>query len=486
VKRTSREKEAGMALFLAIAAVIAFVGMSMGMITSSLSTNKEYAASQDRVQRLYVAEAGISYALADLAGGGSGNLGTMESPVSFGSGAYVVNTVKKKDGTVTVTSLGSVRGESRAVRTVFQTTGGVFHSAVFAGNSSGDPTYSLDLAGEDEQADEIGGDIFSGGSLVIDEDAKVSGKPRAKGKIKGGEGEEGLTQQPPNLSALDFEHNHDVNVAAEFAAHSVYQSNAQGGSAWQVGESLPSHILRLNASDRKTENLSTEKDDYYLEDPYESPGGSSAPTHISLSVSDGETGTDGNAKVYFIDGNLWLHNRRTLEFTFDHLSGGTRVTFVVKGNIYFSDDLILEKSGEDGIAFIALTDEKVADSGNIYFGDPAFGTLLRMYAENNFYDNNLGADGSKAVEINGIMSAGNQVAINRDFGDHHTKLKLDFDDRVKTGDLELPGLPNFEEESAAPTRVTEVSSFEIAVVEGVKAVTGVTADEEEADEEEDD
>jgi len=121
------------------------------------------------------------------------------------------------------------------------------------------------------------------------------------------------------------------------------------------------------------------------------------------------------------------------------------VTFVVKGNIYFSDNMFYMNKQKDGVAFIAITDDDVEDSGNIYFGDPVFGTLEHMdafmYAENNFYDNNLSASGSAEVTVVGNMTAGNQVAINRDWGDQHSKLTIEFDDRISAGELDLPGLP---------------------------------------------
>ena len=92
-----------------------------------------------------------------------------------------------------------------------------------------------------------------------------------------------------------------------------------------------------------------------------------------------------------------------------------------------------------------MKDDDVADSGNIYFGDPTFGTLEHMsafmYAENDFYDNNLDASGSATVTVVGNMSAGNQVAIERDWGSVHSKLTVEFDDRIVAGELDLPGLP---------------------------------------------
>ena len=64
-----------------------------------------------------------------------------------------------------------------------------------------------------------------------------------------------------------------------------------------------------------------------------------------------------------------------------------------------------------------------------------------MYAENNFYDNNLSAAGSTKVTLNGNMTAGNQVLINRNYGNSYSKLTVNYDDRLATGAATLPGLP---------------------------------------------
>ena len=127
-----------------------------------------------------------------------------------------------------------------------------------------------------------------------------------------------------------------------------------------------------------------------------------------------------------------------------------RVTFVVKGNVYFGDDITLVNPVKDGMAFIAIEDPLEADSGNVYLGDPTWGTLEEIdayiYAENDFYDNNLDADGSKKIEIKGNMTAGNHVLIDRDYvhpdgSVDHSKLEVEWDPRVANGKLKLPGLP---------------------------------------------
>ncbi len=92
-----------------------------------------------------------------------------------------------------------------------------------------------------------------------------------------------------------------------------------------------------------------------------------------------------------------------------------------------------------------MKDSGVADSGNIYFGDPVFGTLEQMhafmYAENNFIDKNLSATGSAKVTVFGNMTAGNKVDILRDFGSQHSKLTVNYDGRISMGDLDMPGIP---------------------------------------------
>ena len=244
----------------------------------------------------------------------------------------------------------------------------------------------------------------------------------------------------------------DFDVAALFAAEESYKWDNAGGNAYQVPEDNPAHIFRKNPSDRSNETSSTAKDDYFLEDPYEKVNADSAQDggsdvyEFSLTGVDGESGPDSNGKVFFIDGNLWLHNKKSYSIGLNHKEAdGVQITFVVKGNIYFSDNFFYSDEDDDGVVFIAMEDENVADSGNIFLGDPEFGTLKRMnafmYAENDFYDYNLDASGSARVEIYGNMSAGNQVLIERDYHGSHTKLTVDFDERLEDGSLELPMLP---------------------------------------------
>jgi hypothetical protein len=449
-----RTGERGGALLVALVAVVVLGGLSSAILALSMSSAQEQRTGQSSIKVLYGAEAGVSHAMTNIAADQLASFG----PVAFGGGNYTVTITPNEDeDAFTVLSTGDATGSQRTIEAIIARNGGdIFSHALFAGNSSDDPNYTLTFSGQGDQGDSITGDVYSGGHAEVLEDAEINGNLRATGTVAGAPGEEGVSQPIPDIQGMDYANNNDVDVLAEFNSGAAQsRSRAAGGTAMELPEDYRSHIFRLNPSDRRSNYQSTVKEDFFLEDPHEpinsdgSQDGSN-PTNVTISGG-GEPGPNGNELVYFIDGNLWLHNRHTysLRLTQPGSNRPLRITFIVRGNIYFSDNFFLEDSQEDGVAFIAIRDERyLDDSGNIYFGDPTFGTLRHMsafmYAENNFYDYNLGDEGSATVEVNGNMTAGNQVLITRDYEDSHSKLTVNHDDRIMTGQITLPGLPRTE------------------------------------------
>lgn len=458
----------GSALLLALVATLVLAGMAGAIMAVSGSFKQEGTAFTDETRALYVAEAGLSQGIltAQMMGvplppGAAGTIvsqaGSDVAPNAFGDGGWWNTLVENGNNSWTVTSFAQVAGHERGVEAVLaRNVNDIYNSALFAGNTSGDPLYDMDFGGVGVQADDINGNIYSGGNVVVAGEASIDGEIKATGTITGETGT-AASLPVPDIPAMNYAVNHDYNVANLFASATYKSHTGLGGSAYQVAESSPAHIFRKNPSDRVTDTSKTSKDDYFLEDPYESVSTSSAVnpgsgTHITLSGHDGNPGVNGSGKVYYIDGNLWIHNKKIFSFTmWNGGSDAVKVTFVVKGNIYFSDNILYQDSDQDGVAFVSIKDESVSDSGNIYFGDPTFGTLEQMdafmYAENNFYDNNLSASGSATVTVNGNMTAGNQVLINRDAGGQHSKLTVNHDDRIVTGQLTLAGLPSAEDPS---------------------------------------
>ena len=442
----------GSVTLMALVFVVALMILCGAVLSNALRSQQEQGSAVERHRADFTADAGIAHAVTNLTNGDTGDLGSEDAPLAFGGGSYWATVLDNGDDTFLVTSTGSIGNETARIEARLEPKGGgIYHNAIFAGNDSGDPLYTLDLGGADDQADDIDGDVYSGGDLELWGDATVDGTIRASGEIDGASGEEGTSQPIPDLAAMDYESTADFDVAALFAAEEIYKFDGAGGYAYQVPEDNPAHIFRLNPSDRSSNTSATKKDDYFLEDPYEPVQSDAAqdgsnPYTFTLSGVSGEPGPDSNGKVFYIDGNLWLHNKKTYSLGLSHSeAGGVQVTFVVKGNIYFSDNLFYDDPAQDGLAFIAMEDPNVEDSGNIYFGDPVYGTLQEMhafmYAENDFYDVNLDASGSTVVELYGNMTAGNQVLIDRDAGGEHTKLHVDFDERIMNGALAMPGLP---------------------------------------------
>ncbi len=458
-----RRSVRGSALLLTVVSVVVLTALSAAILAVTASSQRESRSASEEIRALYLAETATSDLITSLRvelrnpTGPAGNpampvIGSAAAPRSFASGAYYGSVVDNGDGTYTLTSTGVAGSATQTIEVVVDSLAfGIFANAVFAGNTDGTPNYALDFGGQGTQGDEIQGDVYSGGDIGIRQDADVRGRMRATGTITGGSGLQGISQPIPDIAAMDYPNVHDVDVAGAFQSDGVWRSSSLGGSAHEVPADNPAHIFRKNPSDRSADIAATPKDDFFLEDPYEGvhldpqQDGRDA-THISLTGGP-NPGPDGNNLMYFVDGNLWLHNKDTYSFklTQPGSATGVRVTFVVRGNIYFSDNLFLLNKNKDAVAFIAIKDPAEPDSGNIYFGDPTYGTLKEMnaflYAENDFYDHNLDASGSSEVHLRGIMSAGNQVDIQRDFRGQHSKLTVEFDDRVWTGKVELPGLP---------------------------------------------
>lgn len=458
VKKGVRNTRRGSALVGAAVAVSLLAGFSISMLMVAGSVQSEQKTDLESAQALYAAQAAVGVAATELKVAVEQgqeppvSVGSAGEPLALGGGSAFATIVEEADGSFTVTSFGNAADGGRRALEVTLVPGGpgAFSRALFAGNESEDSSYTLDLGGVGNQADQIHGDVYSANDVLIEGDASVMGDIVAGGTIYGGAGEVGVQLPMPDLTVMDYENNHDFNVE-ELFTDATWQWDNAGGSAWQVPEENPAHIFRKNPNDRNSTNNATVKDDYYLEDPYEpvrrdrrQDGSDAFP--VSLTGINGKPGPSGTDAVYFIDGNLWIHNKPSYSFQFVAGAGeDVRVTFVVKGNITFSDNIFYEDAEQDGLVFIAIGDEDVEDSGNIYFGDPVGGTLEYMdsfmYAENDFIDTNMNAAGSLQVEVNGTMSAGNHVAIERDYGDAHSRLTVTADLRLDEGTLEMPGIP---------------------------------------------
>ena len=449
-----RDRSRGSAMLVTIVALVVLLGLVGAVMGLGMSAQKEHRAAEEGLKARYLADAGISNSIASMIAGGNGALGSAGAPVAFSDGSYWVQSevIDPVNDISRLTAHGAVNSSPAAIEAVVRpVVQQVYQNAIYAGNSSGDPNYVMEFGGNGNRGDRITGDIYSGGGISVTQNAQINGVVRATGAITGTSGYSGITQPVPDFAAMDYPTNNDFDVAQLFST-ATYAASAYGGSAWQMPEASPVHIFRKNPTDRASFTNATQGDDFFLEDPYEAlhldlnSNGSDA-SMLSLSGVGTNPGPYSNHTVFYVEGNLWVFNLLTNSFKFKQPQNDPNAfTIVVKGNIYIADNLFYLNQNKDGFALIALKDPSVPDSGNIYLGDPSDGTLKQvdsfLYAENNFYDNNLDEHGSRDVTINGNMTAGDQVDIERDYGHQHSKLIVNYDGRLVSGSLNLPGIPS--------------------------------------------
>jgi hypothetical protein len=160
---------------------------------------------------------------------------------------------------------------------------------------------------------------------------------------------------------------------------------------------------------------STVGDDYFIEPSGGGTGGGTekeAKTPVHL----------GDNRVYYVDGDVWVHNKETYGFLIDG-----KVTIVTTGNIHICDNIIY-KDANSMLGLVALgkynSSGQRVSGGDIYFGDPRYGTMYvtsaMMFAANDFLFNTDAisrqtAEPTTGFIINGSFCAMNQVSVERNW-----------------------------------------------------------------------
>jgi hypothetical protein len=459
----------GSALVVVLVASLLMAGAAYAFVLAVVGESAAERSRTERAKATYVAEAGTADAVANLVPTMDpdvpATLGTEEDPVPFAGGAYHVTAVAEPDETFTVVSRATYGSAQVAIETRW---GRAFHPlrdhAIYSGNRTV-AANNLALGGTGTQRDIVNGKVHVNGNLALNGASAINGDAAATGTITGnpvnGEAKPGAaTIAPPDLKVMKYDEIADFKVDAT----TVFDSRGR----LPAGD--PRHIFVKEFRDdlAKTTGFKFNNTNYFLGDPWES----SDIDQISVSAA-------GNEKIYFIDGNLWIEPQGQTSRIVDSPADGTRITVIVRGNIYFSDDLLYDNAAKDALLFIALTDGEsyrdgngnnqydpgeailhddgdglyegpVEGSGNVFFGDPNGGPLGHvhgyMYADNYFMDHVL--DGTSRdplpFDVTGFMSAGEQVQIRRDFNGRHARMRVNFDPRVVNGDISLPGFPERE------------------------------------------
>jgi len=308
-----------------------------------------------------------------------------------------------------------------------------YEETVFGGNNSGVP-WVLNLSGTGNPdsndrggRDIINGNVFVNGDLYMTGDSEVNAAPPPNtynldgdAEVTGGITVDGSatidgSQMPgasprstPDLLAMDYPNNNTFDISQ------VFDDLGITSGYLPVGHPLRDVVVK-NPGSRSAECASTPGDDFFFE-----------PRSVSnLGANDKQARTPlelGDGSVYYVDGDVWFNSHITYGFEVDG-----QATIVASSDIHVSDNLKY-KDSSSLLGLVALGEYDVGGNldggGDIYFGDPEYGTLYTvdafMFAGNNFLYNTRSNTGGQeepetGFEVFGNFAAINQVIINRDW-----------------------------------------------------------------------
>jgi len=354
------------------------------------------------------------------------------------------------------------------------------------------------------------GDVkFTGNAEVEDLDgdgdhtSEVSATGRITGSgIRGSSFADGIA--PPDIAGMDYEQIADYTIS--MADPPRRREWGCYGYCTTYPQSDPRHVFT---------DQDYRSDLGYLQNNHDNRNFFFADVREGNNDGNISISPEGNDKIYFVDGNLWVEAGAYHYRFYNPPAGGARMTIVVRGNVYMCDDFWLGYSrnpsptdtpepvshyAKNGLAIIAISDgESYTDtnnnhrydlgepilndngepgyqgacegSGNVYYGDPNTGPVgdsqAFFYAENNFDEYCLDQRGKPLdIGIQGLMSAGNQVRMNRDFGGQHARMIVHYDGRLADGSLVLPGLPRAASGGEEPVGPWAVVSWRERAVTG--------------------
>ncbi len=427
-----REKGAILVAVIIVAIIFAIIGL--GILTLGEHEAILGRIYTDKTRAFYLAEAGLAklsetlqtpVVLQDIDN-------TLEGSLEQGSFSVVLDTSSYPCYAIATGTSGTVQKRIRVQATFLAAP---FENAIYAMNSSG-ASWALQLRGtgnpvasgrkEKGGKDIISGNIVVNGDVYMYEQSRVIPAPTpntyglngdvgatgsinvvGSASISGARNPNADEPDPIDLTAMDYENNNTHNVTQIFEDAGVSQGYLP------VGNELRDVFVK-NPSDRSAECAGTTGNDYFFEP---------SSGFVFGSPKTGDTPINaGNDRVYYIDGDLWVHSLPTYGFK---MNG--RVTIVTTGNIHICDNM--EYANENsllGLVALGKYDDSgnLISGGNIYFGDPVQGVMgifsAMMYAGNDFLFNTdpitrRSAEPDTGFTVNGSFAAAGQVNVERDW-----------------------------------------------------------------------
>jgi len=484
---------------LALAAVVAFtcIFTLLGFSILSLASSEIALARTElnSTKAFYAAEAGLARLTTRLY---NKEFGDVED-TALGDVSYRIDSHHDQDPPYAI-STGTSGNIEKSIKVELSFLSSPYEHSIYAGNSGGQE-WRFELRGQGNPIatrgrevggkDRIEGDLYVNGDATLYEESSVNpslgANPYAgdvdstgntnildSASVSGTVSESADPLDHPSLVAMNYAQNNTHNVGEIFADAGV-------GSGYLPSDHELRDVMVRNPTNRRRECASTSGDDYFFEPATARGGGGQKTATTPLHL--------GENRIYYVDGDVWVHSPSTYGFLVDG-----KVSIVATGDIHISDNIKYADS-ESMLGLVALgkydSADQLTSGGNIYFGDPRFGTLYTasalMFAADSFlYSTDSVTKGKEepttGFSVYGNLNALNQVSIERDWYDsgprrrkkakpahfdstlgpdgqwvdletgvaltatqikslRHYQMKVSYDDRVRTQDTQPPGLP---------------------------------------------
>ena len=363
---------------------------------------------------------------------------------SLGGGTIQV-TVYSNSSPPYAECVGVVQGSGQRLQVQYQYLAPSFNEGIFSGNSSSNNWYftlrgngTTNMVGGHliNGRDMLMGDLFINGNVALYEQSMVSnsiapntyqtqGDITSTGTIglnnsatnTGGRYQNQTNQPIPDVKVMKYESNNTWNVAREFAKAGITSGRLPSTHPlYNIVVKNPSTSTQRIAQVNSTTNV----DDYYFE-----PAGAYSIFRDNQFRADYPFNL-GSKTIYYVDGNVWVNSDQVFGFAI------TGTSTIVSTRDFHLGDNFRYATTNDLLGLIAIgtynSSGQLVDGGNIYFGDPTWGTLYTadafMFAANNFYYNTSSTDPTFQQEpktgfkVYGNYAALNQVTVYRDWYDY--------------------------------------------------------------------
>jgi len=488
IRMSKSEKGLALVAVVVFACIFVILGFSMLNVAKTEIVLTQNEVDSDKA--FYAAEAGLAELTTHLYKKEFGSI----ADTALGKASYRVNLYHHQDPPYAI-STGKAGKVEKSIKVELSFLSSPYEHSVYAGNLD-EEEYMFTLRGQgDPQAagsgevggrDIINGNIYANGDVTLYEESSVNPSPGANpyagdvdttgsadildsAAVSGAVSEGAALQEHPSLAGMKYEVNNTHNVGEIFADAGVDWGHLPSGNELY-------NVVVKNPADRSGECAATAGDDYFLEPASVSGGGDQKDATTPLHMGDN--------RIYYVDGDVWVHSQQTYGFLVDG-----KVTIVATGDIHISDNIKYADS-ESMLGLVALGQYddagQLISGGNIYFGDPRYGTMYTvsslMFAADSFLYNTDSVTGgteepTSGFSVYGNLNALNQVSILRDWYDddgtgdarpayfdsstdqwvdietgaaltaaetgrlRHYQMMVTYDDRVRTQDTQPPGLP---------------------------------------------